>query len=204
MNHLIIYAHANENSFNAAVRDAILNELRGRNEEAAVRDLYKMKFDPVLTDSELNGFYEQKYPSDILTEHQHIQWADVLYFVFPTWWYSMPAILKGYIDRVFATGFAFRYSKEGPIGLLTGKKAFVFQTAADPEEALLSRNLISAMENSIDTGILSYCGLAVAEHKFMTGIHHVSDETRSRYLQEIKEAVASACGGAASDPNGGS
>ncbi|MDF2714556.1 MAG: hypothetical protein K0R28_1481, partial [Paenibacillus sp.] len=178
MNHLILYAHYNENSFNAAVRNTILAELQDQRQEAKVRDLYGMQFNPVLSESELNGFYMQQYPTDVLAEHEHIRWADVLYLVYPTWWYSMPAILKGYIDRVFATGFAFRYSKEGPVGLLSGKKALVFQTAADPEQALEDRDLIAAMRNGIDVGILNYCGLDVLEHKWMTGIHHASDETR--------------------------
>lgn len=189
MNHLIIYAHANGNSFNAAVRDTIVKELDEQNQEVRIRDLYRLKFNPVLMDDELNGFYEQKYPLDILEEHQHIQWADVLYFVFPTWWYSMPAILKGYIDRVFSTGFAFRYSKNGPIGLLAEKSAFVFQTAADPQEALIARDLISAMQNSIDVGILNYCGLKVLGHQIMSSIHHVSDETREQYLLDVKDAI---------------
>ncbi|XID94654.1 NAD(P)H-dependent oxidoreductase [Paenibacillaceae bacterium WGS1546] len=189
MNHLIIYAHANGNSFNAAVRDTIANALRERDQEVAIRDLYALNFNPVLTDGELNGFYERKYAADLEEEHRHIRWADALYFVFPTWWYGRPAILKGYIDRVFSTGFAFRYSKQGPIGLLTDKKAFVFQTAADPEQTLTDRDLLTAMRNSIDVGILNYCGLEVLGHKFMTGIHHVSDETRQQYLQEVEDTI---------------
>lgn len=194
MNHLIIFAHENEGSFNGAIRDTIVHELQEQNQNVSVRDLYRLRFNPILTMDELNGFYEQQYPDDIAAEQQHIREADVLYFVFPTWWYSMPAILKGYFDRVFATGFAFRYSKAGPIGLLSGKKALIFQTAADPEEALSARSLDSAIYNAIGVGILHYCGLDVVEHKIIPGIHHASDETRSEYLSEIKKSVARTIG----------
>ncbi|XID94968.1 NAD(P)H-dependent oxidoreductase [Paenibacillaceae bacterium WGS1546] len=190
MNHLIIYAHDYEGSYNSAVRGAILHELREHNQTVAVRDLYQLSFNPILTTQELYGFYEQQYPDDVSIEQEHIRQADILYFVFPTWWYSVPAILKGYFDRVFATGFAFRYSKAGPIGLLTGKKAFVFQTAADPVEALQARHLDSAMQAAIGVGILHYCGLDVMEHKIMPSIHHASDDNRREYLSEISKSVA--------------
>jgi NAD(P)H dehydrogenase (quinone) len=104
-------------------------------------------------------------------------------------WYSMPAILKGYIDRVFATGFAFRYSKRGPIGLLNGKRAYVYQTAVDPEEALLTRDLVAAMRNGIDVGVLEYCGLQVMERKLMPSIHHVSDDVRAQHLSDIRQSL---------------
>lgn len=154
--------------------------------------MYQLSFNPILTTQELYGFYEQQYPDDVSIEQEHIRQADILYFVFPTWWYSVPAILKGYFDRVLATGFAFRYSKAGPIGLLTGKKAFVFQTAADPDEALQARHLDSAMRAAISVGILRYCGLDVIEHKIMPSIHHASDALRREYLSEISRSVARA------------
>lgn len=191
MKHLIIYTHYNESSFNAAVRDTILHYWEEQKHEVRVRDLYQLPFNPILTESELNGFVEQRYAADIASEQEHIQWADVLYFVFPMWWYSMPAILKGYMDRVLANGFAFQSTDDGPIGLLKGKKAFVFQTAGDSEEWLAARDLIKAVRTSIDVGILNYCGLEVVDHKIMTGIHHVSDSTRKRYLSEVQQLIAS-------------
>lgn len=190
MKHLIIYTHYNESSFNAAVRDTILHYWREQGHEVRVRDLYQLRFNPILTENELNGFYEQRYAADIAIEQEHILWADVLYFVFPMWWYSMPAILKGYMDRVLASGFAFEYTDDGPIGLLKGKKAFVFQTAGDSEEWLAARDLITAVRKSIDVGILNYCGLEVVDHKIMPGIHDVSDETRKQYLSDVQQSIA--------------
>jgi NAD(P)H dehydrogenase (quinone) len=191
MNNLIVFAHPNRNetSFNAAIKNIIKDTLLKRGEEVTVRNVYEMNFDPVLTEEDLQRTFQGEYREDIKKEQGYIAWADHLYFVYPTWWYSMPAILKGYIDRVFSSGFAFQYTKNGPVGLLNGKKAVVFQTAADPIEALQERNLITAMEACVGTGILEYCGLEVIEHKIFHSVHHAGDEARKQYLLEVEKAV---------------
>lgn len=193
MKNLIIYAHPSNDSFNGAIRNNIETVLTDRGHEVKTRNIYEMGFNPVLSEEDLGQFFQGNYPEDIRTEHDYISWADHLYFVYPTWWYAMPAILKGYIDRVFSAGFAFRYTKNGPEGLLQGRKAVVFQTAADPEEWLAERNMTAAMTTTIDTGILKYCGLDVLEHTFFPAVHHVSDETRQQYLLAVEGTVLKAC-----------
>ncbi|MCK0473733.1 NAD(P)H-dependent oxidoreductase [Halalkalibacter sp. APA_J-10(15)] len=193
MKNLIIYAHPSKDSFNGAIKNKIEKTLKGKGHDIKVRNLYDMMFNSVLSQEDLQLFFQGEYPADIQEEHNYISWADHLYFVYPTWWYSMPALLKGYVDRVFSTGFAFRYTENGPEGLLGGRKALVFQTASDPLEALVARDMISAMNITIGNGILQYCDLEVLEHKIFPAVHHVSTEAREQYLQEVEEIVLNTC-----------
>lgn len=189
MNHLIIIANPANTSYNAAIQHTIVNQVKRHNQEVKIRDLYAVNFNPVLQQEEILNFQKKIYKPDVCFEQQQIEWADVIYFIYPTWWYSMPAILKGYCDRVFAHGFAFTSSPDGPIGLLKGKKAFLFETAGDTEQSIVERNLMPSMKHTIDVGILAYCGFEVLQHKVMTDIHNISDEQRQKYLKEIQITI---------------
>ncbi|MFA6073416.1 MAG: NAD(P)H-dependent oxidoreductase [Candidatus Woesearchaeota archaeon] len=132
----IIYAHPLRDGHNALILQKIETELKEKKEKYEVLDLYKMKYDPVFTAEELNRG-GKKVISPINKKLQDtIQKSDNLIFIYPIWWNSPPAILKGFIDRVFSAGFAFKYTKTTlgtrPIGLLKGKKALVYTTSGGP------------------------------------------------------------------------
>ncbi|WP_299092774.1 NAD(P)H-dependent oxidoreductase [uncultured Metabacillus sp.] len=186
MKTLIILAHPNEDSFNHAICSEVKEHLTKRNFEVKIRDLYKLKFDPLLTEDNHTEFYQTKLPKDILEEQNEITWAENLVFIFPTWWCGMPAILKGYIDRVFTNGFAFRFGKGEIDGLLKGKRAIILQTTSQTEEFMKPSQLVSSMETSMDVGIFDYCGINVITHKFLFSVPHVDKETREKMLKEIK------------------
>lgn len=86
-----------------------------------VRDLYAMHFAPSLSGRDLLTFAEAQTPSDIAEEQRHIAWADRVTFIYPLWWSAMPAMLKGYVDRVFAEGFAFSFGETGLKELACGE-----------------------------------------------------------------------------------
>ncbi|MFH1018492.1 MAG: NAD(P)H-dependent oxidoreductase, partial [Pseudomonadota bacterium] len=108
MNHLIIYSHPNPKSFNHAILEEFSGALRDAGHEVRVRDLYAIGFKPVLQGSDLEQAGKRPPAEDICAEQAHISWADVITFIFPLWWAGMPAIAKGYLDRVFSEGFAYR------------------------------------------------------------------------------------------------
>ncbi|UOK58567.1 NAD(P)H-dependent oxidoreductase [Bacillus sp. CMF21] len=189
MNILIIYAHPNPESFNAAICDAVEKEFTSKDFQVRKRDLYQMKFNPILTEDDYSSFYQDKVPADIQAEQSELIWANIFVFVFPTWWAGMPAILKGYFDRVFTNGFAFRYSDEGPEGLLKEKQALIFQTTGQPEKSLKPPQLTMAMQASFDVGIMNFCGIETLAHKFIYSVPYVDEETRKIMLNEVKEVV---------------
>lgn len=127
MNHLIVFAHPHQESFNRAILDTAVRALQTKGHEVHVRDLYQLGFNPVLTGEDTAEMKKGSTPADIQAEQAFITKADVITFVYPVWWTGLPAILKGYVDRVFAYGFAYQYNSQGGIDkLLAGKKGVIY------------------------------------------------------------------------------
>src|SRR5262245_4209868 len=108
MRFLVIYAHPAADSFGSALHDGVVEALRGAGHEVDDADLYLERFEPALTVAELRDYYQRlTLGTDVLRHIERLRRSDGLVFVFPTWWYSMPAVLKGYFDRVWLPGVAF-------------------------------------------------------------------------------------------------
>ena len=133
MRALVVYCHPEPASFNAAVRDVVLAKLAAKGAEVRVHDLYGMGFVPVLTGPEWAGYLD--CPGNVALVAgpvADVRWADTLIFVDPTWWYGLPAMLKGWLDRVLLPDVAFlmpddRYKNIRP-GLLHIRRLGVFTT----------------------------------------------------------------------------
>ncbi|MBT2212206.1 NAD(P)H-dependent oxidoreductase [Actinomadura sp. NEAU-AAG7] len=150
MNVLWIFAHPERRSLNGALRDHGLATLRGLGHSVRQSDLYAMGWNPLVTPADHRHDPRERFrvgaaserahatgalSADIRAEHDKIAWADALVLQFPLWWYGMPAILKGWFDRVFVQGFAFgvtdgagRTRRYGDGGL-AGRRALVVTTA---------------------------------------------------------------------------
>ncbi|MEM9430161.1 MAG: NAD(P)H-dependent oxidoreductase [Pseudomonadota bacterium] len=108
MRALIVFAHPSPRSFTAAVRATVEEKLRGANAEIRVIDLYARNFDPRLTAEEFANYEDPETNGrNVRPDVEDIRWCDTLIFIYPTWWYGLPAILKGWLDRVFLPGTAF-------------------------------------------------------------------------------------------------
>lgn len=108
MKALVVYCHPRAGSFTAAVRDLVLSKLENAGAEVRLTDLYARDFTPTLSASEHEGYLTcpdncQQVEVDVAD----LRWCDTLIFVYPTWWYGLPAILKGWLDRVFLPDVAF-------------------------------------------------------------------------------------------------
>lgn len=115
-----------------------------------------------------------------------ITWADHLAFFFPQWWGTYPAALKAYIDRVFLSGFAFRYRERGRLWdrLLTGRTARIVMTMDSPVawNAWMYRD---AAIRALRTATLEYCGIAVRGVTRLSEVRHRSDADRARWITRI-------------------
>ena len=116
MRALVIYCHPRPESFTAAVRDLVLDKLGAAGAEVRHVDLYARRFDPVLSPAELD-LYENtaRNTQDIEGDVADLRWCDTLIFIYPTWWYGLPAMLKGWLDRVLLPEVAFHLPPEGDI-----------------------------------------------------------------------------------------
>ncbi|MDO3677324.1 NAD(P)H-dependent oxidoreductase [Paenibacillus ehimensis] len=185
MNHLMIYTHPRKRSFNRAILDAVTESLRQGGDEVIVRDLYGIGFQPVLGPSELLGGVGE----DVVREQSYVSWADHVVFIYPLWWTGLPAMLKGYIDRVFSYGFAYKYDDGVQIGLLAGKKATLIHTQNKSAEQYEASGMGNALRLTIDEGILAYCGFEVNHHFVFDSILASTAEHRQTWLAQLSERV---------------
>ncbi len=108
MRALVVYCHPNPNSFNAAVRNLVIDRLTRAGAEVRLADLYAQGFQPVLTGDEWQGYLAcPDNQTGVGQEVADLRWCDTLIFVYPTWWYGLPAMLKGWLDRVMLPDVAF-------------------------------------------------------------------------------------------------
>lgn len=186
MRHLIIYAHPNPASFSHAIKDLLEETYKAQGSEVIVRDLYALDFEPVLKGSDFVAMKAGQLPEDITTEQGHITWADAITVVAPVWWTGLPAILKGYIDRVFLYGFAYQYGPEGVEGLLKGKKVLLVSCHGTPHEIYAGIGMHGSLTQTQDDGIYRFSGMDVLEHLYFGGVPSVDDATRKGYLEQVR------------------
>lgn len=166
MKHLIIYAHPNANSLNGQLKNTLAAHLEQNNHELVVRDLYQLNFDPVLSLEDMAGQRAGIVADDVRQEQEYITWANCITFIHPIWWTGLPAIMKGYIDRVFSYGFAYRYDKGVQKGLLTGKQTVIINTHGKSTAEYEAIEMDKALQLTSDKGIYTYSGLEILNHFF--------------------------------------
>lgn len=110
---LVVHCHPVPESFSAAIRDAAVSALAGRGWEVRLVDLYAEGFDPVLGPDERRNMDRAPTDPRLAPHIENLKWADAILFVYPTWWYGLPAMLKGWLDRVWATDVAFSLPADG-------------------------------------------------------------------------------------------
>ncbi|MEH2245144.1 NAD(P)H-dependent oxidoreductase [Nostoc sp.] len=188
MNVLIVYAHPNPNSFNHAILDSVVTGLKEADHTPKIKDLYTLSLKITLDAEDLEQIVNGKTPDDILKEQQDILWAEGLIFIYPIWWYDRPAILKGWIDRVFLQGFAFDTDADGIKGLLIHKKAIIFQTTGGTEAMFTHIGTDKdVFRHTMMEGTLQFCGIQNIIYKPFYGVPHISQADREQMLSETYE-----------------
>lgn len=108
MRALVVFCHPKTDSFSAAVKNLVLDKLHAAGAEVRLNDLYATGFQPVLTVEEWQGYLTCPSNCDAVQgDVADLRWCDTLIFVYPTWWYGLPAMLKGWLDRVMLPDVAF-------------------------------------------------------------------------------------------------
>lgn len=207
MNVLIVYAHPEPQSLNGKLKDVAVETLRKNGHEVKVSDLYAQKFKAVLDEDDFpkrmnpevlnpimeqyNAINEQSVPDDIKEEMDKVKWADLIIFQFPIWWTSFPAIMKGWIDRVFYNGFAFS-AAENKIydeGLLKGKKAMLSFTTGAPQMAYSEQGPhgdINQLLTYITHGMLEFVGMEVLPSFGLFGPIAMSEDGVNAEIENFK------------------
>ncbi|MFC1868461.1 NAD(P)H-dependent oxidoreductase [Thermodesulfobacteriota bacterium] len=186
---LIIYAHPNPDSFNHAILDAFTEGLSEAGHTSEVVDLYAAGFDPCLTFAELGALREGRTYDDVQAYQDKITQADALAFIHPNWFTGVPAILKGWIDRVLCMGFAYMYDMEKkiPIGLLKHRKAVVMNTSGAIEERAQETEAAPMLKKIWCHEILGFFGIHNVEYTPFFNVINTDDETRKGYLEKARK-----------------
>ena len=208
MNVLIVYAHPEPKSFCGALKNLAVSTLTEAGHSVQVSDLHAMNFQAVASKEDFLELdnpdffkyqveqkiaYENgKLAPDIVAEQNKLSRADFVILNFPLWWFSVPAIMKGWVDRVFTTGFAYGGGRMYDRGGLNGKKAMLSLTTGGPATMYSSTGLngeIGQVLFPINHGILYFVGMQVLPPFIAWAPARVGDEGRQKYLQEYKELL---------------
>jgi NAD(P)H dehydrogenase (quinone) len=170
MKHAIILAHPARKSLNAAIAQTYRAAVERLGHEVIVRDLCAMRFDPCLHAAEIPGPQAPKFRADVLRERALLADVDVFALVYPLWFNTPPAILKGYVDRVFGMGFGFGPAFGGTEPRLTGRKLISFTTSGAPDFWMRDTGALSALQRLFDAHLGGTCGLTVVDHAHFGGM----------------------------------
>ena len=186
MKTLIIYTHPSPTGFNAAILKEVQNNL-SKKHEVKTLDLYAENFDPILRFDQEHRRRDLHKDPEMAKYRDLITWADHLIFIFPIWWSGMPAILKGFIDRVFVADFAYSYKKIGLQGHLQGKSGWIIASHNTPAFALpFMQDYGKVLKNQV----LKFCGISPVKLTELNGVERNTDQHRQELLQKIGQMAS--------------
>ena len=188
---LVVYCHPVPESFGAALRDAAIETLRAGGHAVELIDLYAENFDPIMGCEERRAYNERPPADPALVPHvEAIGRAEAILFVYPTWWYGLPAMLKGWLDRVWATDVAFGLAPDGRIvpKMRHVRKLGIVTTCGAPW--WLSHLIGHPGRKTILRGIRALCA---PRCKTLFLAHYRMDvstaESRGAYLERVREKL---------------
>lgn len=182
---LIIVGHPNNDSFCGALAESYRRGAEAAGAETRLLRLAELKFDPVLH----RGYGEvQELEPDLVRAQSDIAWAEHLVVVFPVWWGTMPALLKGFLDRTLLPGFAFKYRKDSPFWdrLLAGRSARMIVTLDAPVLYNLIVNRNSA-QNAMKRSILRFCGFKPVRTTSIGSVRNLNEERIETWLAKAEK-----------------
>jgi NAD(P)H dehydrogenase (quinone) len=210
MNVFLVYAHHEPTSFSAALRNVAVDAFAGRGHRVVVSDLYAMRFDPVSDRRNFTTTYDewrldqqreeahassrQGFAPDVAAEMAKLARCDLLMLHFPLWWLGMPAIMKGWVDRVFAAGVAYGGGRHFARGVMRGKRAMCVVTTGGPasEYGAGKYDSIERVLYPIEHGILRFTGFDVLPPFAAYAPQRMSEDERRDTLQRMAAVAAQA------------
>lgn len=209
MNVLIVFAHPENNSFNGALRDVAIETLGAIGYSVEVSDLYAINFNATAGSADFTGTRSDSarlsiareqtlamengtIAPDIAAEQAKIRKADLMILQFPMWWFGMPAILKGWADRVFARGFAYLPGRKYDTGMMNGKLAMLSVTTGTSADTYapdgIDGDILSVLW-PIHNGLLRYTGFEVLSPNVAYMPGQIDDIGRAEQLNAYRRRL---------------
>ena len=185
--HAIIACHPEEDSFVMSMARRYAETVENRRQQVVLRDLYRMGFDPVLRASERHG----QVGEDVSAELAELGNPDVFVLVYPIWFGAPPAMLTGYVDRVFGAGRAVGADESGHgDGVLAGKRLVTLTSSGSMRPWLEERGVLTSVQNLFDRYLKEVFGLAGTDRFHFDGIRPDTPEREIRaYLTQVEHAA---------------
>jgi NAD(P)H dehydrogenase (quinone) len=203
---LVVYCHPSSRSHNARILQNVRAGMDASGTPYTLLDLYELDFPPCLTEAEYEGIKGRRSPEPdpVVAQWQAaVTESTDLVFIYPVWWYGMPARLKGFVDRVFTRGFAYRFRHvPAPMlrvaaafslvpglryvmqptaaeGLLRGKRAWIFRSFGGPK---LGKRIFGNLTAGLEHALLRFCGITKIR------VHELYNVDKSEYTQDYEDA----------------
>lgn len=197
MNSSIILAHPNPESFNHAIAKTVIHALRRNGHHIFYHDLYQESFDPILIHDEISE--SNRTPEDIWLYCHEIMISDIIIVIHPNWWGQPPAILKGWVDRIFRPGITYRFLEQDdgsgvPFGLLKAKKALVFNTSNTPKDREF-KVFGDPLETLWKNCIFGLCGIRNVQRITFQVVISSTQKQREQWLKQVHTIVNELKGG---------
>ncbi len=191
MKHLIVVSHPSESSFTMAVARAYAAQLEELGHSQKMHDLYRLDFDPVLSARELVPPADGSCTSsDVAWAQEEVHSADALCVIYPLWWMAMPAMMKGYIERVFARGFAYELKENSVRGMMSGKKAVLITLSGAPMTQLEQDGDWDALQALQDKHVFRAMGFTLLEHlHFAEIVPELAHAVAQKHLAHVRARV---------------
>jgi len=206
---LLVLAHPERYSFSGAMADTAMETLRGFGHQVVLSDLYRLDFDPVSDRRNFGSvknpdYFKQQVEEDHATESQSfapeveveiakMEAADLMIWQFPLWWFGLPGILKGWVDKVFAFNRVYGRGRIYEKGLYRGKRAMLSLTTGGSGAAAYQpdgfNGDINGILRPIQRGMLEFVGYDVLKPQIVYGPAQISEEARKAHLAAWRERL---------------
>lgn len=189
MNVYILLAHPDKDSFNGRLADACEQEARRKGHVVRRQNLGDLQFDPILH----KGYGEgQAWEPDLQLAWQNIWWSQQWIIIYPVWWGSVPALLKGFLDRVLLPGKAFHYHDKDPFWdkLLKGRSARLITTCDAPALWLWWQYRNSDLHTMKDA-VLKFCGFSPVRSMRIGRMKYLTEAQRIKMLAQVSRKMVS-------------
>ena len=199
--HAIILCHPEPGSFNHAVAETYCAAVRENWQEAIVRDLYAMRFDPLLRSDERPTRSDGHVSDDVRRELATLASCDIVILVYPIWFGTPPAMMKGYVERVLGSGVTPQAVEAGTgMSLLSGKRLLSFTTSATRAPWLSERGEWLALRDLFDRYIAKAFGMRADQHVHLAGIiPDISPQAGREHLERVRQQARETCALLAAD-----
>lgn len=161
MKTIIIECNPSQNSFSETIKEKIKSALEEKKKPYDLIDLYKDNFNPVMNDMDEKLYSKGKSSDELVKKYQnYVKESDEVIFIFPIWWNNVPAMLKGFFDKVFIKEFAFTEENNRPKGLLTNINKGLLITTSESDTSYIKNDLGNPIENTIIKATLEVAGMS--------------------------------------------